>query len=105
MTTLVKIFDKFLCYNHDCTVSPLCLLEQFYLQKLHATEASKRNIQTVVLNLGKISFRGYNNHQDVLTEFYNHFMSINASPCSMCSYCKNNAVGQMVREFVVGKGN
>lgn len=34
--------------------------------------------------------------QDVLTDFYDHFTSINATPCSMC-YCENNASGEMVR--------
>ena len=65
----------------------------------------KGPLKQTVVNLRQINFRGYNNHQDVLTDFYDHFTSINASPCSMCSYCENNAAGQMVREFVVGKGS
>lgn len=65
----------------------------------------KRTFKQTVVNLGKINFRGYNNHQDVLTDFYDHFTSINASPYSMCSFYENSAAGQMITELVAGKGN
>lgn len=65
----------------------------------------KRTLKQTVVNLGQIHFRGYNSHQDILTDFHDHFTSINASPYSMCSFCENSAAGQMIREFVVGKGN
>lgn len=57
----------------------------------------------LVVNLGQINFMGCNNNQDALSDFYNHFISINANPCFMCSYCENYSSGQMVWEFVVGK--
>lgn len=56
----------------------------------------KGAFKQAVVNLGQ-NFRGYNNYQDVLKDFYNHLTSINASPWFMCSYCGNNAVGLMVR--------
>lgn len=65
----------------------------------------KRTFKQTLVNLGQINFRGYNNHQDVLTDFYDHFTSINTSPYSMCSFCENSAAGQMIIEFAVGKGN
>lgn len=65
----------------------------------------KRTFKQTLVNLGQINFRGYNNHQDVLTDFYDHFTSINASPYSMCSFCENSAAGQMIIEYVVEKGN
>lgn len=48
LTMLVQIFDRFLFYNLDCTVSPWWLLDQ-----LHPREACKKNSQTNYCKFGK----------------------------------------------------